>query len=138
MMEYGIAHINNGIGVISTAKGPQPVKFKIAVFSSIVDGETVVFLRSESSLDWASKVISASKVDTYLGLATPATGLTLGAQSLVLRHAARFALQADAAPTAEQSAHHVKYASKAMAAVAKLGEATNGPLGVRAVRSVLK
>ena len=137
-MEYGIAHINNGIGAISTANAPQPVKFKIAVFRTIVDGETVVFLRSQSSPDWASKVVSASQVNAYLGMATPASGLTLGAQSLVLRHAARFALQADAAPTEELSAHHVKYASKVMAAVASLGEATNGPLGVRAVRSVLK
>jgi hypothetical protein len=138
MMEQGPARIQNGAGAIDTLTPPSPVFFAPPSFPAIVDEMEVFFQRVSPGADWASTVVPTSGVNSLMRAAEPSSGLTKEARKLVQAHAVTSIAAVSAAPTPAYGRRHIALVKRRMSMVAALTGTDGAPVGVAAVRKVLR
>jgi len=137
-MEQGTARIQNGAGAIDTLTPPSPVYFAPLSFRDIVNGMDVTFQRVSPGADWALKVVPTHSVDFLMRAAEPMGGLTKEARKLVHAHAVNAIAAISAAPTPEHEHNHFELVKRQISMVAALTGTNEAPVGIAAVRKVLR
>lgn len=137
-MERGIARINFGAGAIDTDTSPSPVSFTPSWFPSVVDGMTVLFQRNAPGSSWSTLVVPADGVDSLTAVAKLDSGFTQKGKSIVAEDALRAVAEAQVAPTKELARAHLASAKERMSAVAALKKSVDTPVGVAAIRKLMK
>lgn len=135
-MEFGVAYIGNGKGLIKPQSGSDSVNFIPGNFK--IDNEDVVaFERCHDRPTWACDIRRVQGVPALMRIARPKTGLTPFARSLL--HTTTFELvsHVHSAKSEVERKQRIKSAKNVMSSVGKLQPSDSKAVGVALVRNAL-
>ena len=131
--ENGIAWVERGL--IAPDDGSALVNFDPRAFM-VVTGP-VKFHRSASDQTWADKVIPREDFDRLFATFNAPESLTKAGVDLIVSEVASFVSAAKRAPTPEQEAAHLEFASNRLTTIGNELRQVSGRQGVKKIRQLL-